>query len=95
MPPTKGRPQISPSHIRCEISFTYSVAKMTSYYVELSLNITFSLFVILHVGLFCYISWHVFWMHNESKTGRMGENRTENVRPLCLGYGPFIRIAFF
>ena len=31
-----------------------SVGSMTSFYVELSFNITFSLFVILHIGLFFY-----------------------------------------
>ena len=64
-----------------------SVETMSSYYVELSLNITFILFVILHAGLLIYVSWNVFWMNNETKTGRIvgRRGRTENVRPLCLG----------
>ena len=62
-----------------------AVVKMTLSYVEIGLNTTFALFVVIHVAILVAVFWHIFVIWDEIKTGRILKKDTDNVRVVCLG----------
>ena len=58
---------------------------MTLSYVEIGLNTTFALFVVIHVAILIAMFWHIVVIWDEVKTGRILRRDTQNVRPICLG----------
>ena len=64
-----------------------SVVIMISSCVDLSFNITFTLFLIIHVGLFGYIIYHIICVIKDfTEKTRIPENRIENIviEPMSL-----------
>ena len=60
---------------------------MISSCVELSFNVTFTLFLIIHVGLFGYIIYNIVYVIKDFKErSQIPENRIENIviEPMSL-----------
>ena len=61
---------------------------MTPYWIELGLNTTFALFVVIHGAILIAVIWHVFRAINERQTGTIRSvnhsDESINVRPICL-----------
>ena len=62
---------------------------MAPSYIDIGLNTTFALFIVIHAAILIAVLWHIFKSINEQKTGKIRNNRVlhsedTNVRPICL-----------
>ena len=64
-------------------------------YVEIGLDSTFALFIVIHVAILIAVIWHVILSCDEQKTGRIfRKDPDSNVRPVCLGRASSSRLEF-